>query len=371
MREMIAAFESLGHSVYPLINGGIEMNGSLQQGNVKSVTKKYVRKIVPPVIWESVKDYILLQKDRRYDSLLQLYIDKYHPEFIYERGSYLQLSGLRSAQKNNIPHILEINSPLVEERRTLANRSLFEGKAAEIEKLQLTMTTKVNVVSTALREYFINKYSVDKNKFIVTPNAVNPNRIVIDENKINKLRSELSLENKITIGFVGSFFKWHGLDILIRSFEILSRQYPDLRLLLVGDGENLSSLKKIVANLEIASKILFTGQIHHYEIFNYIELMDIAVLADSHWYGSPVKIFEYAALGKPVIAPDNIPVKDVMTDGEDGLLVEPTIEDCTAKIKIFIDNPDFRKRLARNFQTKVLDRYTWENNVKSILRCNQ
>ena len=95
--------------------------------------------------------------------------------------------------------------------------------------------------------------------------------------------------------------------------------------------------------------------------------MDITIGADSHWYGFPVKIFEYGGMGKAIIAPDNIPVRDVMVDGEDGILVQPNAESIRKAIEKLIENPDLRKEIAQNFQEKVLANHKWIDNAERVI----
>lgn len=95
--------------------------------------------------------------------------------------------------------------------------------------------------------------------------------------------------------------------------------------------------------------------------------MDITVLPNSHWYGSPIKLFEYGAMGKAIIAPDNVPVKDVLIPGDDGLLVKPTVDSLFPAMKHLVESPDQRVRMAEGFQKKVLTRHIWSAMAKKIL----
>ena len=70
----------------------------------------------------------------------------------------------------------------------------------------------------------------------------------------------------------------------------------------MGDGEILSDLKLLCSNLNISDSVIFTGSVAHADVFAYIDLMEIAVMAKSNWYGSPVKIFEYGAMKKAIIS---------------------------------------------------------------------
>ena len=147
----------------------------------------------------------------------------------------------------------------------------------------------------------------------------------------------------------------------------LNSKYFNTRLLIVGSGEALDDLKNLAQKLKIENQVVFAGSVPHHEVFNYIDLMDITVMAKSNWYGSPVKIFEYGAMGKAIIAPDVIPVRDVMIDAIDGILVQPEQVALTNALeKLFIDEK-LRKNIADNFKQKVLANHTWEKMAEKLL----
>ena len=100
-------------------------------------------------------------------------------------------------------------------------------------------------------------------------------------------------------------------------------------------------------------KIIFTGKVPHEEVFPLIELMDITVLPKSHWYGSPVKLFEYGALEKPIIATNNGPVNDIMVSGEDGLLIEENADSLQAALNQMIGDMNRGIDMAKNFHKKI------------------
>lgn len=83
-------------------------------------------------------------------------------------------------------------------------------------------------------------------------------------------------------------------------------------------------------------------------------------MMNSNWYGSPVKIFEYGLMKKAVIAPDVAPVRDVMKNGEDGLLVSNSLEEIGNSIKTLISDKALREKLAESWNKKVLKKYTWK-----------
>ena len=363
----MSAWENLGHTVHPLIMGGNELEQADQSGSAAAPPswKQRIKPFVPRYLWETARDFQLLRFDKYAGQELKAKIEELQPDLVYERANYLQTSGVTIAEEMGVPHILEINSPYVEERQTLSGGSFFLREAEKAEKEQLLRTQQAVVVSTALQHYFEEKWEVPEEKFIITPNAIDPDKIAIDSSRVEALRDALGLGGKLVFGFVGSIFRWHGVDLLIRAFARLNA--PNTHLLIVGDGEIRPELEAMATSLVPESNVTFTGSVEHREVFNYLDLMDITVLPNSHWYGSPIKLFEYGAMGKAIIAPDNVPVKDVLIPGDDGLLVKPTVDSLFPAMKHLVESPDQRVRMAEGFQEKVLTRHTWSAMAQKIL----
>lgn len=367
MREMIQAFRDLGHEVQPLIMGGENLadendtGGYSQKRSLKSILKPWV----PASIWSSLKDLNLVRFDRFAARELRNMVDQFQPDLIYERAAYLQSSGVRIAQETGTRHILEMNAPYTEEHVAFNGNSIFVGRAEKTEATQLQLTNRICVVSSALETYFREKHGLGHEKFLITPNAVDPLKLKVDTEEVKRLREELGLTGQFVVGFVGSIFPWHGVDLLVAGFHQVDRE--NTRLLIVGDGETLPDIQQQVRDVGIESQVVFTGNIPHKAVFNYLDLMDITVMAKSNWYGSPVKIFEYGAMGKAIIAPDNVPVNDVMENRKDGLLVQASVDQLVEAIRLLIDDEALRTELSDSFQQKVLKQYTWKHIAQKIL----
>ncbi|WP_299821853.1 glycosyltransferase family 4 protein [uncultured Pontibacter sp.] len=368
MREMIAAFRELGHEVKPVIMGGTSLINSDLAIKGRSPLKHLIATCVPNYVWESAKDYRLGRFDNYASGVLEKNIKDFQPDLIYERATYLQTSGVRAANKWRVKHVLEVNSPYVEERKVLQGNSYFTEAGIRAEKLQLESTDKVVVVSSELKEHFMLAHKLDADKFIITPNAIDPAKINFDASRVEALRAGLQLAQKTVIGFVGSIFPWHGVDILIDAFgKVINSGKRDSHLLIVGDGEILPTLKEKTLKAGLLDKVTFTGNIPHAEVFNYIQLMDICVMGKSNWYGSPVKIFEYGAMGKAIIAPDNVPVKDVCKHEENAILIQPTSENIYTAIDLLISSQQLRNKISNNFKKQVLSQHTWLQNAEKVI----
>lgn len=154
---------------------------------------------------------------------------------------------------------------------------------------------------------------------------------------------------------------------MIESFENLEKKHPAIRMLIVGDGEVLPALKARVHALHLSDKIHFTGNVPHRQVYDYLSVMDIAVMAKSNWYGSPVKIFEYGAMQRAIIAPNVVPVRDVMIDRTHGLLIDEDSNSLLHAMSYMIEHPTERLRMAGTFHDKVMNEHTWQKMAKHIL----
>lgn len=361
MREVIKGFEDQGHEVIPCILGGTEET-SLQIEYSESGFKKFIKKLLPESIWQTAKDIRLRRFDKYAKAQLNAIIEREKPEMIYERGYYLMTSGVEAAKEAGIAHAIELNAPYPEEKVQMEGASMFISMAHEKEKLQVTETDLVVVVSSALKTYLADKHEIDPDKILVTPNAVNPEKF----RGVASGKARFS-EDHTVIGFVGSIFPYHGVDMLIQGFAELAEKHDDLRLLIVGDGYVLGSLKQLAEELKVSDKVIFTGNVAYHEVYTLIAEMDICVMATSNWYGSPVKIFEYGIMNKAIIAPDNIPVRDVMVHEQDGILCEASRISLTNGLRRLIQDTDLRARLASSFHDKVLREHTWTQVSQRIL----
>ncbi len=361
MREVVQGFRALGHEVHLLIMGGIEweVSESLPDTN-NHLLKRTLKKVIPSILWETLKDFQLIQFDKNAKNTLKQKVKELQPDLIYERANIFQTSGVEIANEHNILHFYEFNTPYVEFRKEYGLESLLTSRAHKTEEKQVTLSKKIFPVSSALKEFYRKKYPLFDDKFFVIPNAINPQKIE------NTTINTASTESDFIIGFVGSVSPWHGVENLILAFSSFIKKFPDSKLLIVGDGESLEELKKLAEKQGITDKVIFTGNLSHEEVFPLIKKFNVAVMAKSNWFGSPVKIFEYGAMGIPVIAPNVGPVRDVMVHKIDGFLIDQTVEDLIKALFEMKKNPEFAKRIGENFQKKILKEHTWIDNIKKI-----
>lgn len=364
IREVIAAFRAAGHEVEELIMGQA-ISGKAPE-RITSDWKSVLKTLMPRILWETMKDLALVRFDRRSAKRLNEVIVRFRPDIIYERAYYCCDSGVRAARANNVPLVLEVNAPFPEEKVYMSGRSLLAGRAADVEKRWVRLAKRIVVVSSALKNYLVERGG-KADSIIVLPNSVALDKIKVNTDQVLSLREKYGIKEKSVIGFVGSIFPYHGVDVLIRAFSKVEKEFPNTLLMIVGDGYVMPELKSLAQALGCDRKVIFTGNVPHPEVFNYISLFDIATMAKSNWYGSPVKIFEYGALGKAMVVPDTVPVKDVVTDGVDGLIVQSSEAAIAEALRKLLSSAEMRMRMGHNFRDKVLKQYTWETTARRSL----
>ena len=372
-RETIIALEKLGVEVIPVVMGGTTL-AEVPYKDGKAIEHKGLKAklkgIIPRFIWVSIKDFLLMQFDKKAGKKLEEAVLKHKPNIIYERSEYLQDSGVKPAKTHGVQYFVEVNAPFVDEMKSLEGWSFWLWLGHRKERNKYTAADKVFVNSTALKDFLIKRYNIYPDKILVSPNRINKEEFIEGSKMQPTVIPDFKDNSLPLIGFVGSILPHHFVDILVDAFEIIIKKNYKANLMIIGGGSLVENLQLQVNNLGISNCVYFTGKVPHKNIPALINLMDICVMPGSDWYGSPIKIFEYGILAKAVIAPNNGPVKDVMVDEQDGLLVEKDPMKIADAIARLIENKELRTMLGENFRNKIVAEYTWDKAAEMILMDN-
>ena len=366
MREMIAAFGKLGHEVQIFIGGRRETapGDAVTPRQSTSSIKSLMKTFTPSLIWETFKDVQLIVIDRNHERQLRRLVDEFNPDIIYERSHYGMVSGVKVASDLGIHHILEVNSPNVDERIKLSGKSLLTRRAARMDLWAFSQTDHVLTVSSHLAEHLeINRIA---KRWSVTPNAIRPGQH--KESNLQISRKDLGIdESAILLGFVGSIFPWHGVDFIIDAVAHLQQLGRHVQAMIVGDGAIREELESFTQSQQLDGQIHFIGSLPHRDTFAYTELCDILIMPKSNAYGSPVKIFEYALSRKPCIVPHTSPVLEVFEHGTDGWVVDSSLDAIVSAIESIIDSPQEAEKCADNWHNNVTKNHTWQANANVAL----
>ena len=282
------------HFVAPQVNENAEFGGD---GGFVSKLKQALPHALYEVIELAYSMWVFIK--------LAVAIIKLKPDVIYERYNLYQPAGVLAAKLFNVPLILEINAPLVEERSRYSGLAL-KSFAQKIENFTWRGANCCLPVTNVLADY-VRAAGVPDSKIEVIHNGVR--QCFINEMLAQPINEE---KEQITIGFTGFIHPWHGMDKAIEA--IAEHKELPLKLVCIGDGTILPELKAQADKLGIADKVEFKGLVTRDKVLNFVKEFDIALQPDVTSYASPLKMFEYMAVGALIIAPRTPNIKEILSD---------------------------------------------------------
>ena len=291
------------------------------------------------------------------------------PDALLVRYNLLNFSAPLAAKIKGIPVVLEVNSPHAFERKHLV-KDVWQIPLLPflIEWLNLKLADRVITVSNALKRYYVEK-KLSPEKISVVPNGVNTGRFS-PQISSNRIRDKYNFQDRIVLGFVGSFHYWHGIDNLLKLIEYTLPKYSNVAYLLVGDGPLKNDMESFVKNRHLDERVILTGYVPHDDVPFYVAAMDIVLApypASDFFYFSPLKLFEYLAAGKAVIASNIGQIAELIRDNENGVLYNPeNLDDLFKRTSQVIENAELRNCLAQNGRRSVVDSYSWQNNARKV-----
>jgi PEP-CTERM/exosortase A-associated glycosyltransferase len=293
------------------------------------------------------------------------------PDILHAHSPALNaIAALRVGRKLDIPVIYEIRAfweDAAVDHGTSAEWGLRYRLTRAMETYALRRVDAVTTICEGLRGDILAR-GIPQQKVTVIPNAVNIENFKVGEAPDLQLGKSLGLEGKTVLGFVGSFYAYEGLDILLRALPIMLREKPDIRVLLVGGGPQENQLNALADELGIWAKVVFTGRVPHDEVQRYYNLIDVLVyprlqmrLTD---LVTPLKPLEAMAQGRLVMASDVGGHLELIEDGKTGVLFEAGNPQALAvKLIGLLNTPERWPGLRRDARTFVENERNWPRSV--------
>lgn len=314
------------------------------------------------VIWKNLQDWGTLKKES---------LPKEEVVFVWEKHDLFFGPGKKLSKKFNVPLISYVHAPVVWEASKWGVNRYFWGKWLEkIESISLKRADLIAVVSEEVKKKVMDM-GVSESKILISPMAVEPGLFSDNEATSSKLKEKLELHGKFVIGWTGSFRKFHGVDHIIKAFKKISEKCSEAVLMLIGDGAEREKSEVLVESLGISNKVFFTGRLPFLEVPKYISLFDVAVVStrskDGFHY-SPLKLREFMAAGKAVLAPNAGEIPFTFQDEENvKLFTAGKIESLAQGMLFFIENRDKKKEIAEKGREMILRSGTWEQELEKAM----
>jgi len=293
-------------------------------------------------------------------------------DIFYERFWILASGGVIASKRLGIPILYEVNGDIVEEYRGNTLPRLHWSAIHFVTEQMFKRAGRVIAVNDVLMKRLLLRYRLRPSKVCTIDNGAQVDKFFqVDKTASDLLISKYELFGNVTIIFVGTFKPWHGLDLLINAFGALAGANPKVKLILVGSGPLLPDIKKQVMDHGLEEKVIFTDMVSPNMVPNLLNVADIAVLnpkvSGASTAQSPLKLFEYMAAGKAIVAPRIDYVEKILTDRENAILVAPDdVEALKCSLLELVENEGLRIRLGQSAQKKALQEHSWDNVAMKI-----
>lgn len=293
-------------------------------------------------------------------------------DICHEHNGLFSLGASLACSRLKMPYILTFSADPLMELELVGKplKGIHKSAAIKAAIYSYQAANRIICVSRQASQHLIDEWRVTPEKIVVLPNGVDVNLFSQVHNP-ERIRSRFGFNEDVVIGFVGGFQYWHGLDMLTESFASVVADHPGVKLFLVGDGPAKDSIEKVVKKLDLDKFVVFSGLVPQDQVPEYLSAMDVAVLPypklpKDLWF-SPLKLYEYMAAAKAIIASDSGQISEVITDGTNGILVEPgnAVELTSALIKL-IDDDDMRINLGKSAQLQAKRQHSWDSYVHRL-----
>ncbi len=281
------------------------------------------------------------------------------------------IAALSVAKKHKIPFVYELRAFWEDEifdRGKDPRWSLRYKVSRRLEEKVIRSADAIATISKNMQDDLISR-GFDKRRLFVTPNGVECDRFS-EEPADTEMQNRLGLTGKTVFGYIGSLYRWEGVDTLVRAMRQIVAQAPQCKLVIVGGGEQQAMLSRLVDTLGLQDNVLVLGRVPHQEVSKYYSVMDALIYprkrSRTTELVTPLKPLEAQAMGKPILNSDVGGLAE-LSSGYGALQFRSEDEsDIAVKCLEFIAlTPDARRRLGMQGQTHVQETRDW----KRVIQC--
>ena len=363
IEELIGALRELGHEVQVVGPDSDEGRGGDAMGQeVKWVQR--LRHALPKPVYEVLElGYSLVS----YARLLRA-ARTFRPDVIYERYNLYLLSGLMLKRRLGLPLLLEVNAPLAEERQRFGAGLGMPALARWAEQRVWRGADVVLPVTHVLKRQ-MRESGVPEARMVVIANGINEAHFA---GALSPQAAKAALgkdwKHALVLGFTGFVRDWHGVDRVLH-WMADGRAPVQTRLLVVGDGPARPDLEALATRLGISPCVRFTGVVPRDQVPAYVAAFDIALQPAVVPYASPLKLFEYLALGKAIVAPAQPNITEILTDGDNALLFDGAAPGgLEAALTRLCADAALREQLAAGAAASITRQgLTWRANAQRVV----
>jgi glycosyltransferase involved in cell wall biosynthesis len=356
IEELLTALAAQGHEV--MLVGPPGLTRTSFGGSSRLIDR--IKQTMPAVAFELLE----IAYNAKVFFRLRAAVRAHKPDIIYERFSLFLFAGVWVRRMSGLPLLLEVNSPLYEERAK--NDGLKLHRLGHWAQRTIWNNADAVLPVTHVLARIVVQYGVPSARIVVIPNGINPERFGKPPSNEGAKRA-LGLQQKIVLGFAGFIRDWNETDRIV-DFIAAQGAERELHFLVVGDGPARAPLLEHARSRNVAGRITVTGIVPRDKIASYVAAFDIAVLPGVTPYSSPLKLLEYMYLGRAIAAPDTDNIREILTGGHDAILFDPTEPGAMEDALLHLCRDDaLRARLGQQARRTIEENsLTWAHNAERV-----
>ena len=308
---------------------------------------------------------------RHVERRLQEVAEQVRPDILHAHSPVLNaLPALRVGKRLGIPVVYEVRAfweDAAVDHGTTEEGSLRYRFTRSLETRALRQANHVFTICEGLRSDIVAR-GIAANKVTVIPNAVDIDAFDVGGVPDDALKAKLGLAGCTIVGFIGSFYAYEGLDVLLSALPAILEKMPQVRVLLVGGGPQDAALKAQAQALGLQDKVVFTGRVPHTEVQRYYDLVDVLAYPRHSMrlteLVTPLKPLEAMAQGRLLVASDVGGHKELIRHGVTGVLFKAgSVESLAEAIVKLLQEPERWAQLRAAGRKFVETERNWTKSI--------
>ncbi len=290
-------------------------------------------------------------------------------DLLYQRKSWMGYGGGLAAQRLGIPLILEENGDHLDDLRAKGSAPTGLQLRLALAQMRKAMWRAAHVIASGegWRRNFIRRWDYDPDRVTTIENGTELCALLPRE-QLYSFREDAPPRETVTLIYVGGFYAWHGIPILLPALARACQQGINARLILIGSGSGMAEAQTLTEELDLTEIVTFAGRMKPEEYAPLLAEADIGVSPYCGWKEySGLKILDYKAAGLPTIASGEDGMPPILAQEQTGLIVPPCDEDalCAAIVRLCAD-ADLRRRMGQQARREAEQIHGWDYTAAQI-----
>lgn len=375
VREVVRSLQSIGHQVRVIFLAGGQLWKSDDLENFSAVIVPWAdrgilrlfERLIRRVQSELKLPYAAFFESLRFAGACAQELSDF--DLLYERATWVSYGAGLAAKRLGIPLVLEDNGDHLADLQAKGIAPRGIQRALSVFLMRQAVYRAVHVISTGegWRRAFIARWGYPAGRVTTVENGTHLCE-VLPHSALKIFNAPSASSEQTRLVYLGGFYPWHGIDILIPAFRAALQENPNLHLTLIGSGTGFADAQSKVKNAGIEARVTITGHLSPAEYAPILAAADIGLSPYCGWPEySGLKILDYKAAGLACIASGEDGMPPTLTQDQTGLIVPP----CDPKaLKLAMlqlaQDPSLRLRMGIQNRKEAETLYTWEQTARRI-----